>query len=838
MLAGESDPISESSFALAIPNRSPIVTVDQHPIVLENTTFVVDVDAVDPDGDTLEYSFVINERTGEPILDGSLFNIDSETGVLEFKVAPDFETEFRRNSIISSAPLNSLPFTVFVNVSDGTNSVVREIWMTLRDAPEENESAPRFLNVPDGIIEVQERQRDVWQFGAANSDGDKLSFSDAGADGGQFFIDIEGNLRINTLLKADDPRDADGDGIYTTTVQVSDGVRTDDVEINVRIVPLQRTIATPFFSVERVFVAEGTAVAEDFIATDTDSGLLFFSITGADAESFRYNNSTRQIELIRPLDFEAPADENGDNLYILSVTASDGQNFRNGLLRVPVTDVDESAATTAPVFTNVIDNGEIGLPERNRTVIDLDATDADGAAVFFELVGNESNRIFDIDAVSGVVTFNPSFGNSTFRINAGSGPEYESNGPNQYEFTARTTDGVNTSDVTLIVNILDIDEATNEAPQFTQLFDGTSIRVPSNDAVIVKPNAVDPEGQEVEYFIGGQDADAVYFDADTGEVRFRDPSRLSFARFYLVATDGLVSNRVDLNVFRTSGPPAIQDNQAPFIAFVADKRVPDGTTFVKGLNASDTERSPLTYSLSGVDADSFTIDSIGWISFLEPADSSNPGDADSDRIFELTANVSDGELTATTNFTVEIVLPPNPIEPPSGEELAFTNLPSNGLLEIQDFELPGDANGDNRYELVLRTSNGRTSVDHAFEVVVSNLPDAPINDLPRIPSLDGINGVVDVAEGNTLVGEFTGTDPDSSTLSYSLQTGFANGSIVGRDGWLFTIDENTGRVEFIDPPDFAGPQDADGDNRYGIIVRVFDGVNYRDYDLNVAVYPV
>jgi hypothetical protein len=388
------------------------------------------------------------------------------------------------------------------------------------------------------------------------------------------------------------------------------------------------------------------------------------------------------------------------------------------------------------------------------------------------------------------------------------------------------------------VNILDIDEATNEAPQFTQLFDGTSIRVPSNDAVIVKPNAVDQEGQEVEYFIGGQDADAVYFDADTGEVRFRDPSRLSFARFYLVATDGLVSNRVDLNVFRTSGPPAIQDNQAPFIAFVADKRVPDGTTFVKGLNASDTERSPLTYSLSGVDADSFTIDSIGRISFLEPADSSNPGDADSDRIFELTANVSDGELTATTNFTVEIVLPPNPIEPPSGEELAFTNLPSNGLLEIQDFELPGDANGDNRYELVLRTSNGRTSVDHAFEVVVSNLPDAPIDNLPRIPSLDGINGVVDVAEGNTLVGEFTGTDPDSSTLSYSLQTGFANGSIVGRDGWLFTIDENTGRVEFIDPPDFAGPQDADGDNRYGIIVRVFDGVNYRDYDLNVAVYPV
>ena len=169
-------------------------------------------------------------------------------------------------------------------MSDGTNSVVREIWLTLRDAPEENESAPRFLNVPDCIIEVQERQRDVWQFGAANSDGDKLSFSDAGADGGPFFIDIEGNLRINTLLKADDPRDADGDGIYTTTVHVSDGVRTDDVEINVRIVPLQRTIATPFFSVERVFVAEGTAVAEDFIATDTDSGLLFFSITGADAE--------------------------------------------------------------------------------------------------------------------------------------------------------------------------------------------------------------------------------------------------------------------------------------------------------------------------------------------------------------------------------------------------------------------------------------------------------------------------------------------------------------------------------------------------------------------------
>lgn len=51
------------------------------------------------------------------------------------------------------------------------------------------------------------------------------------------------------------------------------------------------------------------------------------------------------------------------------------------------------------------------------------------------------------------------------------------------------------------------------------------------------------------------------------------------------------------------------------------------------------------------------------------------------------------------------------------------------------------------------------------------------------------------------------------------------------------MDENTGRIEFVDPPRFDVPQGSDGDNRYDLMLRVFDGVNDRDYDLTVTVQP-
>lgn len=114
---------------------------------------------------------------------------------------------------------------------------------------------------------------------------------------------------------------------------------------------------------------------------------------------------TQQIEATRPLDFENPSDANGDNQYGVFVGIAEPLSFPRTFRQLSVTVTDDVESTTTPEFFGLPSNGQVSLVERNSQVVDLDAADADGQAVFFELVGEESNRLFDIDPLSGNVSW-------------------------------------------------------------------------------------------------------------------------------------------------------------------------------------------------------------------------------------------------------------------------------------------------------------------------------------------------------------------------------------------------------------------------------------------------
>lgn len=242
---------SDSGSSIAGANESPFVSVNQHPVVLENTTFVVDVDATDPEGDDLAFSIGLDATTGEPILDGALFQIDADTGVLEFRVAPDYEADIRPDSQSGSL---ALEYTVFVDVSDGTNTVTRAVWLTVEDVPEENGSAPRIINLPDGVLEIPEGQRLVYQLGAYDADGDKLLFQQTG----------NSPLRVT----ADGQIQQFGGGItsgdsFVLAVQVTDGFRTDDAEIRRNIVDALATGSNTGIITEELTISENEQLQFD-----------------------------------------------------------------------------------------------------------------------------------------------------------------------------------------------------------------------------------------------------------------------------------------------------------------------------------------------------------------------------------------------------------------------------------------------------------------------------------------------------------------------------------------------------------------------------------------------
>ena len=67
--------------------------------------------------------------------------------------------------------------------------------------------------------------------------------------------------------------------------------------------------------------------------------------------------------------------------------------------------------------------------------------------------------------------------------------------------------------------------------------------------------------------------------------------------------------------------------------------------------------------------------------------------------------------------------------------------------------------------------------------------------------------------------EFNATDPDGDALAYSI--------LYGDDAHAFDLNESTGILSFIIPPDFENPEDNNTDNIYEATIQVSDGEEKR-----------
>ncbi len=101
----------------------------------------------------------------------------------------------------------------------------------------------------------------------------------------------------------------------------------------------------------------GTAVPAGISATDVDSATLTFALSGADAGLFSLDPTTGALAFLAAPDFEAPQDADGDNVYDLTVTVSDGDGGSDSAdIAVTVTDVLEIPDVTARINEFHYDN--------------------------------------------------------------------------------------------------------------------------------------------------------------------------------------------------------------------------------------------------------------------------------------------------------------------------------------------------------------------------------------------------------------------------------------------------------------------------------------------------
>ena len=144
-------------------------------------------------------------------------------------------------------------------------------------------------------------------------------------------------------------------------------------------------------------------------------------------------------------------------------------------------------------------------------------------------------------------------------------------------------------------------------------------------------------------------------------------------------------------------PEKSQVNTAPVFTSGNSVSVPENSTVVTRVSASDPEGDPVTYSLAGgIDADLFDMDTqSGELRFKQPADFEAPADSNRNNVYAVAVAASDGVKTAWQALDVSVTGVGLTVEVKPGfiKTLSFRWEPFNGAVYYKLFVNPDGESG-------------------------------------------------------------------------------------------------------------------------------------------------
>ena len=806
-------------------DNDPVFTSSDSATVEENTTAVSTVAATDADGDEVSYQI-----SGGA--DAALFVIDVATGTLSFLNAPDFE-----------APADDDGDNVYqieVTASDGDRTSVQTLSITVTDV---DENPPVFSS--DTEVEIGENQTDAYTAEAIDAEGGTVSYAIVGgADASLFGIDEEtGAVSFNAAPDFESPTDADASNVYEIEVSASDGANTSTQTVSISVTNLNDN-APIVTSSDTAEAAENQTSAFTASGTDADGDDVNYSISGgADASLFAIDTVSGDVTFLSAPDFETPGDDDGDNVYEVEISASDGTLSTTQIVQVTVTNENDND----PAFTS----GTSSSVEENTTdAYTATATDADGETPTFSISGGDDAALFDIDSTTGAVSFvaAPDFENPG-----------DDDGDNVYEVEVTASDGTRTSAQTIAVTVTN---SNDNDPAFTS---GAFASINENETAAYNATATDADGATPIFSISGG-ADAALFDINetTGAVSFisapdfetpGDDGTNNVYEVEVSASDGTrtVSQTVSITVTNTN------DNLPVFSSGTSSTVAENVTGAVYTAAATDADGTTPTFSLSGTDSALFNINgTTGEVSFIAAPDFESPGDDGGNNVYDIIITASnDGGTTVNQAVTITV-------NNENDNDPVFTSATTASMAENQtaaytatatdadgatptfsmtggadadlfdinettgvisfkttpDFETPGDDGTDNVYDVEVTASDGTRTAVQTVSITVTDVNDnAPDLSAPTSTSVDE----------NTTDAVFTASAMDDDTIGTLVY------SLSGTDADAFEIDSGTGEVTFASPPDFETPTDDDTDNTYEFTVNVTDGVQGDSVNVSVSV---
>ena len=302
-----------------------------------------------------------------------------------------------------------------------------------------------------------------------------------------------------------------------------------------------------------------------------------------------------------------------------------------------------------------------------------------------------------------------------------------------------------------------------------------------------------------------------------------------------------------------SGTGSTEANADPEITSPATANVPENTTAVLTVTASDDDDQVTGYSIeSGADASLFSIvSSTGVLTFSTAPNFENPQDSGRNNVYVVVVRATSGGAgrVKTVDQTITVTVtnvnePPDTPDAPTVSAESVTSLmvrwsaPTNSGPPINDY--------DYRYRTDSPEGNWTEVTNpndiNALEVTIPNLNANTAYDVQiQARSPEGVSGWSTEGTGSTGATE-ANADPrftSSSTASVPENTtsvltvtavdddtedDIEEYEIVGGADWeLFSIVSSTGVLTFKTAPDYETPQDIGSNNQYVVVVRATSG---------------
>ena len=720
-------------------------------------------------------------------------------------------------------------------------SAQAEATHSVRAAPIQN-TAPEFQGTTTSR-EVAENSGPGVNIGAPVTatdaqQNDTLNYTLSGTDESFFSIDSQtGQLKTSASLNHE------GKETYTVIVTASDPSNAKDtITVTITVTDVDEVPElTGRTMVEHVETATGPV--HTFTAKDPEEGTITWGLLGDDEEDFTIAGGN--LNFVSTPDLENPADADRNNVYRVTVEASDGTNTSTLAVTVIVIGVNEpavfpGATTSRDVTENTPADQNVGAP--------VSASDPEKDDLTYTLDGIHRQH-FDIATTTGQILTKGAL-------------NYE--GTKSYSVTVSVTDGRNAdgdtdtgTDASIQVTINVLDE--NEAPEIT----GLSSRNWDENATgaVATYSADDPENATTTWTVDGTDK-AHFAITEEGVLSidtvpdYETPADSDRNNVYQIAVqaadDGNIISRYDVTINITNvdedGVVQLSPSQPEVGTLVnAELSDPDGVTSVPTWvwRRSSTATGAGTV-INGASSSSYmpTDDDVNY--FLKAVASYTDQQGSGKSASGVTANaVQAGPQTnnapAFLPNTIRNVDENTAPEQPIGDPVAAQDAQSDDNLV---YELGGpdadsfgfststgqlytkaalDYETKPSYTVTITVSDGKnvdndvdTSTDDTITVTIN------VTDVNEPPVVTGTTTTEYVENGTVSVATYTVVDPENDNISWSP---------LGGDGGAFTMSAS-GVLSFRTPPDFEAKEG------YQLTVNAFDGEHTGTLPVTITITDV